>query len=158
PNQTKYSGDFTVPATLRSINLALGFKMFRQGTIAPVGGYQKLELLFMMETVDYDNKHFYGYDYSGTYSTPVPVSQNGSGEYTYRNLAVGYTIGKQRILFDRLVFDYGIRFAIAPAVVSEILNDGVYASMEDYYMTQSRERVFREQLINVHLGLGFLAF
>jgi hypothetical protein len=160
PEQAAYKGNYSVPALLKCVNLGLGFKKFRRGSVAPVGGYQKFEFLLMFETVTYDNKHFVKRD-DYNYDQDVVIPAMGTGEYKYRDFALVYTLGKQRVLFDKLVLDYGMRFAFAPPGFGTALFGIGFAgnsNMESVYRSQSHARLFREQMLNIHLGLGFLAF
>ena len=80
-------------------------------------------------------------------------------EYSYNNVSVAYTVGKQRILGDKIVLDYGLRFAYTPAAnIVTLAGFDTVKDIEDYYRRESRMRMFRQQLINFHVGIGFLAF
>ncbi|OFY84012.1 MAG: hypothetical protein A3F72_18500 [Bacteroidetes bacterium RIFCSPLOWO2_12_FULL_35_15] len=156
PKESKYSGNFSTPAQLTSNNIGFGFKVFRRGNIAPVGKYQKFEILLFFEKVKYENNNFTTHEQN--YYENVPITL-GTGEYTYRNFAITYSLGKQRIFFNKLVMDYGIRAAITPVVIPT----GLYTvdnvrDMDDRFKVDSRFRIFRQQLFNFHIGLGFLAF
>jgi hypothetical protein len=160
PYDVKYGGDFSMPASLTSINFGLGLKTFKRGFLAPVGRYNKLEFLFMLETVTYKNTQFLKKNNDNYPYTYDPFTA-GEGTYKYKNFAIVYSIGRQRVLFNKLVLDYGIRFAYTPSinVVSIIVADNADKNdMENYYRNASRNRVFREQLLNFHIGIGFLAF
>jgi hypothetical protein len=157
PNNNKYTGDFSKPALLRSVNIALGLKTFGSGFIAPVGKYNKFEVVLMFETVTYNKDKFEHLDPN---NSGVFVKENlGKGEYLYKNVSFAYTIGKQRILADKIVIDYGLRIAYTPAVnIITLAGFDTVNDIEDYYRRESRMRMFRQQLINFHLGIGFLAF
>ena len=45
PSTSRYGGDFSKPAILSSVNFGGGIKLFKQGCLAPIGSYIKLELL-----------------------------------------------------------------------------------------------------------------
>ncbi len=158
PEGARYGGNYSKPALLTSFNIAIGMKAFKTGYIAPVGRYYKAEMLFMFEKLRYDNEHF---------MKPVDDEpQNdtlytlGTGEYSYRNFALTYTIGKQRVLWDKIVFDYGIRLALTPAmnIVSMASIGDHVNSVEIYYRRYSHSRVAHQQFVNIHVGIGFLAF
>lgn len=154
----KYGGKFTKPALLTSVNIGLGVKFFKTGFIAPVGRYRKLEFLFLFEKVKYDYQHFKkAVDSDPINDTPYTL---GAGEYNYKNVAFAYTIGKQRILYDKIVLDYGLRFAWSPALNIISLTGGFDDSptVEVYYRRQANLRIAREQMVNFHIGIGFLAF
>jgi len=167
-NEATYTGDLTKPAQLSSFNLGLGFKFYAKGFIAPLGRYQKLEFLLLFSTVNYDNTHFQQPDqqvynqYYG-YSTTIkggPVSL-GPGTYSYTNFVLAYTLGREVIVGDRIIIDYGFRLAVAPfaVVTTDPTSSGPSNnSIENIYNYDSGWRLFREQLLNLHLGLGFLPF
>jgi hypothetical protein len=160
PDAANYVGDFYTPALLTSVNLGIGMKVFKQGYIAPLGRYRKFEFLFMMEKIKYDNTHFISanYYYGGSPSTPVLYTA-GEGVYKYKNVSLTYTIGKQQTFFEKIILDYGIRFGCTPARnIISVLNGNDALEISGYYRKETRKRIFREQLINIHLGIGFLAF
>lgn len=152
-----YTGNYSTPAQLSSTNIGIGIKLFRRGSIAPVGKYQKFELLLFFENVKYNNTKFSVDDRSYPYDN-VPTTY-GSGNYNYRNFALTYSLGKQHIYYDKFVVDFGIRAAITPVVIPTgmILVDNVRGP-EDRFKVDSRFRIFRQQLFNFHIGIGFLAF
>ena len=71
------------------------------------------------------------------------VSANGGG------FSAAFSLGRQRVFADRIVLDGGVRFAIAVA-----------GEPGTGYGSQFRvtDRVFYNQLVNLRLGIGFLAF
>jgi hypothetical protein len=149
-----YRSNYSNPIVLSSVNIGLGFKFFRRGTLAPLGKYSKFELLMLFETVTYDKTQFTTQVNGNTTDATL-----GEGIYNYKNFTITYTIGRQRIFFNALVVDYGIRFGVSPLVVpSFLLNDGYHEDIETIFRDDSRYRIFRQQLVNLHLGIGFLAF
>ncbi len=154
-----YDGDFSTPAVLSSVNIGGGIKIFNHGCIAPVGKYVKFEILIFNETVVYDSEHFYVTDYPT--SSQVKVKQ-GAGTYNYRNFALTFTKGTQRVFFNKIVLDYGFRFGLVPAGFTTFLFNGLDSSdsksMEQDFKIHATYRIFREQLLNLHIGIGFLAF
>jgi hypothetical protein len=160
PGNARYIGDPSVPVQLSSLNFAIGLKFFKKGFVAPIGRYRKLEVLLLSEKVKYDNHSFVRADsYNYPYSEIPYVA--GTGEYDYQNIAFAYTIGKQRAIADVIVLDYGIRFGILPGGVFAMAGSGSYSSdisMEQYFRRTSWARLYRQQLINFHIGINFLAF
>lgn len=158
PGGYKYAGNFSKPALLRSFNLSLGIKTFKKGFIPPVGRYRKLEVLMFFEKIKYDYQNFAHAD-PNDYDLTVKGSL-GKGEYSYKNVAFACTFGYQRILNDKISLDYGIRFAYTPAlnIITIAAGDEYTTNVTAYFRRESNLRIAREQLINVHLGIGFLAF
>ncbi|CAN5499261.1 hypothetical protein BH10BAC1_BH10BAC1_13900 [soil metagenome] len=161
PGSYKYVGDYSKPALLRAVNFSLGIKRFRKGFIPPVGRYRKMEVLLLFEKIKYDYQNFGkpdpSYSYDGSHYILTPM---GTGEYSYRNISFACTFGNQRVLNDKIVLDYGIRIAYGPAlnIITLTAGDEFAKSTEHYYRRESNLRVAREQLVNFHLGIGFLAF
>lgn len=159
PNGSKYIGNYSKPALLSSVNFSFGLKSFKRGFVAPVGRYRKMEVVLLFETVKYDYKNFAQPDPNSSSSEPVRIDL-GSGQYSYRNVSFAYSFGKQRILNDKFVLDYGIRFAYTPAIniITIAVAEEYITTVENYYRRVANLRIARQQLINFHLGIGFLAF
>jgi hypothetical protein len=116
----------------------------------------------LFEKIKYDYTKFAIAD-PNSYSSPTTYihSNLGEGEYSFKNIAFAYTIGNQRMLGDKITLDYGIRFAYSPAlniITLASVADAYSSSAESYFRRASNLRIAREQLINIHLGIGFLAF
>lgn len=150
------------PMKLVSNNVSIGFKFFGRAYIAPVGKYKKLELLLLLNDLTYDKTAFTGTDNS-TYGTVPPARSIGTGNYNYKTIAIAYTIGRQRVIADRIVLDFGTRIGIVPAGLIP-LTDDLYISLindqspENLFKFDTYARQLRFQLINFHIGIGFLAF
>ncbi|MGZ4035346.1 MAG: hypothetical protein ACXVP4_10820, partial [Bacteroidia bacterium] len=159
PNNTKYGGDFSKPALLNVVNLGIGIKFFNKGFLAPVGIYKKFEVLYMMETLKYNNTNFLSKNTS-VYPPVDTAITEGEGMYKYKNVAFAFTLGNQRALSDKIILDYGIRISYTPAVnfATLLAGDEFINDMHGEYRRAVNFRVFREQLINFHIGISFLAF
>ncbi len=151
------------PMQMKLINLTMGFKFFR-GYLAPMGKYLKLDLLYFMEKISFDPdgfspSHVYGLKY-----TPP------EDHYSFHNIGIGLSMGKQRILFDRLIVDTGFKIGVLPAAfftlidaadITEFFSSNLeYQHQQlDYQIKQKAiRRMQGSQLINFHIGIGFLAF
>ena len=158
PEGTRYGGSFSKPVLLTSINIGLGVKFFKSGFLAPTGRYRKLEVLMMLESVKYDKDNFLK-SVNGNL-TQDTLYTLGVGEYKYKNVSFVYSFGKECILNDKIVLDYGVRFALTPQVniITLMASDEFINSTEDYFRHQANMRITREQLVNFHIGIGFLAF
>ncbi|MCX6297053.1 MAG: hypothetical protein NTX97_13530 [Bacteroidetes bacterium] len=158
PEGARYGGGFSKPVLLTSMNVGLGVKFFKSGFIAPTGRYRKLEVLMLFESVKYDKDNF-------RKSVNGDVSQDtlytlGKGVYKFKNVSFVYSFGKECILNDKIVLDYGIRVALTPQfnIITLMAGDEFINSTEDYFRHQANMRITREQLVNFHIGIGFLAF
>ena len=152
-NKYTYKGKDKFPAVVDTKGFSLGFKIFSSRKIAPIGHYIKGEALVLWNTLSYDPKGAYqtvsGYN-SGSYQTTrVPVDEparkiNSSGG------GAAISLGRQRVFYNRLVVDAGVRFAVVIAQEPYISGYGSEFRILD--------RVFYNQFVNFRLGLGFLAF
>lgn len=156
------------PMQIRAINFGIGFKFFQSGSLAPIGKYKKLELLFMFNHLTYKRDGFTYYDNSYSGYGQYRTLTVGKGDYQFNTFAITYAIGRSRVLFDKLIFDCGIRFGLTPAGVWGYVNQngdfldtssssGTLAAEQDFRY-HANMRMFRCQLFNFHIGLSFLAF
>ena len=159
-----YAYNLNVPMQLYSHNIGVGLKFFKGGTFAPVGKYNKLEFLLFFTHLTYNNKAFVASENTNqTFGYNPPKQAVGTGDYSYKTFALIYNFGRQRILFNRIVLDYGTRIGIVPGGFIPILDDTTVSlvndmSPENLFKYDTYARLFRYQLINVHIGIGFLAF
>jgi len=164
----KYKASDKKPIQLTSTNFSIGFKFFRSGFIAPVGKYTKLDFILLVEKIKFQ-KNAFGNDPAT--SAPIAI---GSGVYEYNSFAIALTIGRQRC-FDKIIIDTGIRFGIVPFPIlkeisseinpfdSQSPNTGARYNYNQYSNTINMEedktaRIMGAQLINFHIGIGFIAF
>ncbi len=152
----RYKGKERYPATLISRGFSIGYKLFPKARIAPVGTYIKWDIIGLFNTLKFSTEGVTQRTVvGGTGWTPVSIQYlpipletkklNNSG------FSVAFSLGRQRVYADRIVLDGGIRFAIAFA-------NSPYSSIG--YGTKFRvtERLFYNQIVNLRLGIGFLAF
>lgn len=164
----KYYPTSALPSELSSNNLSIGLKFFHAGTLAPVGKYRKFELVFFSTKLLYEPSAFEA-EYYDTYyynTTTYKLQKTfGTGEYDFKSFALTYTIGRQRVLFDCLVIDYGFQLGVHPAglysfAAGDLVDSGSTALLtpEEYSKVITNQRLFRYESFNFHIGLGFLAF
>lgn len=157
------------PMQINSTNIAAGFKFFQAGSLAPVGKYKKLEVLMMLNKLTYSATEFRYYD---NYTLQFEKKKLGTGNYNVNSFAITYTMGRSRVLFDRMVIDHGLRIGVAPIAVFKAFSDAgffttdasVYyesvlnnAKIEKALKDDVQKRLFRFQAINYHIGISFLA-
>lgn len=131
---------------MNSRGASLALKVFRKDRFAPVGPYAKWEVIFYSSQLTIKPyKIFYPYN-------NVTVEYGGVKELISAGGAFGF--GRQKVLNDRIVIDLGLRGAI---VYTVNLDYGA-----TYYEQNLLDKVFDkmvlQQLINIRLGIGFLAF
>lgn len=152
---------------LKTTNFSIGFKFFKKRYENPLGRYRKMELILVNDKVLMDKNEFY-YDLNYPYAAmkyTVP-----DAPYKYKSVVFAYTMGKQRVLFDKIVLDYGLRIGLNcnyflrnGSIMNEILRIASEKTNEDITLdTQLKEaaniRISQSQFINAHLGFRFLAF
>ena len=151
---------------LRTINIGLGCKFFHFGTLAPVGKYNKLEILLFLSHLTYDKDKSFPLGQTGTNGQQMYQSL-GEGDYQFKSFALAYTVGRSRVFWDKIVLDYGLRLAISNGIFTYMGNalwddtgNSSYGSTDiTKAMRQDvNKRIFREQLVNFHIGISFLAF
>jgi hypothetical protein len=148
---------------LNTVNISVGFKFFRSRYLNPVGRYRKWEVILIMNKLEMEKNGFY-YTMNNQ-SKPYPLS---IVDEQFQSIVIAYTIGKQRVLFNKIVLDYGIRFGINYSyvfsdlnIVKELVewdNFDYDASLAGKLKSQANGRTFGAQLVNAHIGLRFLAF
>ena len=148
----RFTGDRHKPAVLSSLGIGLGFKLFKRENLAPYGPYVKWEFMFFSNSIDYDNENWVKSDPFPPYNN-VKVKQ-GTGNVTFEAIGIGFSFGRQRIFFDKLIVDRGLKFMVLPTIVgSSSTTSSVSAAMEE----EGIRRLFLHQLINFHIGIGFPA-
>jgi hypothetical protein len=153
------------PIQLTSNNFSIGFKLFYGGTFAPVGKYIKPEVSLLFENVIYDRFAFRPNNPNPDTTIYLDFSKMpiGRGEYQFTSFVISITAGRQRILFDKIMVDYGVRIGMAPlAILSKFSfkddeNQSI-GKMEEHIKKDSDDRMLRFQLISLHLGIGLVSF
>jgi hypothetical protein len=153
---------------LRTTNISVGFKFFKERYLNPYGRYRKVELILMMNRINMDENGFYSimYDYyNGNKVEPYPLYGEAG---KFNSIALAYTMGKQRIFFNKLILDWGLRLGLNYSYVYSNLNPFEFLrnidngntedTLEKRLKDQANARTWGAQLVNVHLGLRFLAF
>jgi len=135
-----------------SFSFSLALKIYSRARItsAPLGRYIRWDVLMNTNKISYPGYSDEMYDYQNNTSSSVLRS---GGSVSYKSLGLAYGFGKQRIFFDNLVLDYGLRFGFTfPLAASEIYKNAHEGEIYDQTET------FFTPFFNVRLGLGFLAF
>lgn len=152
------------PMQLRVYSLVGGFKFFRQQHFAPFGRYRKLDFSVYLQQVSFKKEGF------------PPKYYIQQTDYSFATFGVGYTFGKQRIFFDKLVVDWGIRLGVVPfgnlEYFDEEFGEGIlgfvalankyryvdHSDIRNQLRARADTRVLGAQRVNLHIGIGFLAF
>jgi len=151
-----YTGSLSTPIQLTSYGASIAFKVFSRGFVAPVGRYKKFDCGISFASGKYNNSMFISSD-DGT-----PVG-GGSGDYKAVGVTFGLTVGRQRIFFDKLTVDYGLRFALTGFISKDQTDSDAttidYPSMiHDAIATDCNTRLLHHELVNFVINIGFIPF
>ncbi|MFL5764230.1 MAG: hypothetical protein ACJ77K_09830 [Bacteroidia bacterium] len=132
---------------MRTINYSVGLKRFSRKEIAPLGFYQKYEAFLVRGSLDYQAYELEEQTGNGfAYTTTVYPA----GKLLFKGFGGGYSIGKQRVFFDKMLVDYGARgtmmictFHTPSAYLKQIAGKAQDANII---------------MLNVFVGINFLAF
>lgn len=152
----------------QSINLSVGLKLFKKRYLNPYGNYRKIEFVLVNSTMKTDpNAFVWESDYS---NHTKPADPNIQNKYKSKSVVLAYTTGRQRIYYDKLILDFGLRLGFAAGKLYRGLfyvdnSDGYIKSTETSsdvvdakLKALAKDAVFESQIINFHIGLRFLAF
>lgn len=142
--------------------------------IAPLGNYFQVGLDYHMFNLEPNAKAFSSPDFNAVFETYQangfsPSSPNLNQKQNGAALAFSFEWGKQRIFWDRVVGNLGIRSslilskegytglkkAISPNTGSEV---DQRIKLEKYFVNQGRERLAALMLANIYFGIGLLVF
>ena len=147
----------------KSFNVSVGFKFFKKKYMNPYGRYRKVEFILVNNTVNIDPDAFVWQSY---YFNDEKVTI--SGKQKFKTFAFAYTIGKQRVFYDKLIFDWGIRFGLEGSRFFRMFlyenddysrsNGTLNEAVTNQLKNLSKAAVFESQLLSFHIGLKFLAF
>lgn len=150
--------------TISNRNISLYWKFFGRKYIAPWGNYHRIDLIFMsykvkenfIESASYTIKDQYYYEASGiTVQTPRTVSvPPPMDEKTYNSFMLGYSIGKQRILYDKVIIDYGAQLGLMFSAAGA----GQRMGGSEMFKANMEKRINNASWLNINIGLGYLAY
>jgi hypothetical protein len=140
-----YLGHDKYPAYLNSKTFSIGYKLFASDKFAPVGKYIKWDALVVL------NKLIYNPDDVVVNKTNTRLTEEEPNAKSVGG-GLALSVGHQRVFYDKLVLDYGLRIALAVCPANYSSN---YARNIFYYST---ERTLFNQFVNFRIGIGFLAF
>jgi hypothetical protein len=130
--ESKYDHDLdeiTGTHFIKQNSIVFCIKNYYRNSIPPIGGYFKVSISFtdnqFSETIDFD----------------VPIKKYG--------VKIGAGFGKQRVLFDQIVLDYGIS---ANLNLIDVLN------FDNYPEETPIMRIFIRDQLYIHFGIGYLLF
>lgn len=148
-NSKHFNGSNTLKSKMNVYGIGINPKFFLSDHIAPLGSYLKPELLLLLYTVN-SNIEDIGDE------KDIPDFKNYS---PYKAFAISLEFGKNYILFNRLMLDFGFQ---AGLVFNGSMRPGFADSYEynekNYYNFTPKKRLIGNYLFNARLGIGFLVF
>ncbi len=112
------------------------YRFWRRGNIAPIGPYQKLEVLYVYYQVSDSSRQF------------PPGGQEMLGRF--HDLAITLTIGTQRILKGNFTYHYGIQ----TGTLLSLFNANFESSADPQHLGAAR--IIRNLSFTVNFGIGML--
>ncbi|MEA3495540.1 MAG: hypothetical protein U9R42_05830 [Bacteroidota bacterium] len=175
---TTWSDDGYEPTRIRSDGLGyinaksmgLYYKSYFNH-IAPLGAYFKIQVDWIFYKVNYDSNDILDkiiYDNGHNNRTYSPeYLPNYQLDKRYTAWSFNMKFGNQRILFDRIVLDYGIDFGTVLKGISgnsgwdswiELGELSEEITTDNYFDLVSKARLFDLYFIGLDFGIGFLAY
>ncbi len=133
---------------LRTNTLAIGVKLFTKDWIAPLGSFIKFDFEYMISSLDSVSE----LTANSYYNNDIELEDFDNGK-KYYHTGIYMTIGKQRVVFDRILLKYGIRAGVvimAPRGVDQSIDSDKYLN----YLI--KRRLFSSSILNFQLGVGVL--
>jgi len=137
-------------AGIKGFSYGVSYKFFHRntfGSLAPVGNYSKLDLSILSYNVT-------------PHSSILSVNQyNTDSTQHFITPVLTYTFGKQRVLFDNIIFNMGVQFGFVPDVALSLLKELRETESppeRDRIKVTAEKRLFSYYLIHFTVGIGFL--
>lgn len=123
---------------IRQNSFGIGYQIFNQGGIAPVGSFVKISFLININSVD-----------------PYMDFPDPSTFYTAK---FGFSFGRNRIIKDKIIFSYGFSSYINTSVFSVINHYIRYDKNPDTVISNSDAeiKILGRDILNLNLGIGYI--
>lgn len=155
----EYNDD--VQPTFSPTTLGVFFKFRGYNRIAPLGYYQRLSLTYISTKVEYNPEDLKKVEnirsISGSGSGPQfgdDPWQNINGN-SYSCLAIGYGIGTQRVLANRILLTYGIEVMV-PVINQYSQSLFFTADIDEHFKKTANSIGGSTNFLSFHMGFGIL--
>lgn len=164
---------FDEKGNVSGFSLGMFYRAYTSKSLAPLGNYFQVGLESMSYKVTPIGNSLRNTDYVriGNNFNAIPTGStvslpNVNEDSRWNSLAISFDFGRQRVIFDRLVWNYGIQnsYIIAGEGVSGLqdlfLSDEINGREYDedqYLATKGRRRLSSMLFLNIYMGVGFLA-
>ncbi|MGZ4048686.1 MAG: hypothetical protein ACXVNN_04935 [Bacteroidia bacterium] len=129
------------------INYSFGIKRFGKKSIAPVGFYTKIEGYFIEGWINYKSySDLDRYTYNSLIGYP-------GGRINFKGAGGAYSVGKERIFFDKFPVDFGARATLMALFYTTNSSDH-----EKQLAVNATDPINFMPVFNIYIGIGFLAF
>ena len=151
---------------IKGQNYALYGKLFNRNYIAPWGRYMMFGVNIQRFTCTYNPAEMQLRYTSYSYDNYPPVSDFGPPEQTFTRFDVLFGFGRTRVIFNRIMLDYGFNvnmFALANTLFDNVsADDGIFnqrnSSNYQYMENTAPWRVRGVNRFNAFLRVGVLLF
>lgn len=156
-------GDITISNT----NFSLYWKFFGRKYIAPWGNYHRIDFILMNYRVKenfingatYAIQDYYYYQATGNsqYKYRYETLPSPTDDKSYFSFMFAYGIGKQRVLYDKIVVDLGAQLGLmfGAAGAQDRMSKG---SGSQTFNANMQKRINNASWLNINIGLGYLAY
>ncbi len=160
-----YFGDVKLNANFASLYIKF-YPFGRRGVIAPVGNYNKFELIIGMIggktggwSSDFYDPELSRYNNNGE-SLILPEFSDLNYQLDEKVVGLVYTFGNSWAFTDKLLFDFSTQFGwlIGSNIFSDISPSDNSGEAESTYEQQAIDRVQGAFLMNFNFGIGYFIF
>lgn len=135
---------------ISAMDISFDYKVFFKA-LAPYGKYLKLGLKNIHGKVSFNASDFdYTNEHGEIYSPDL-----GTGKFNTFTLDFGW--GKQQIWFRKMIVDAGVDMCFSGSMFTAVLGEYQTTKQTDYIANEAINRTLRMHLLNMHIGIGYLA-
>lgn len=156
--QENYFWAKTPVGMISAYDINLHYTLFKKDYLAPFGKYYQFDFGLLRYKSTYDKKMLIKYmesygDVPGEV-IDIPFEDN---KY-YNSLYLGYSQGRKRVFYDKLLVNYGWQICFLPNAFESAFSGIANARNDNYFELMGESRVFSHMFFNLKLGVGLLIF
>lgn len=145
-------------------NISLYWKFFGSKYIAPWGNYHRIDFVYMSYKVKQNLVNSATYTIYDQYNMQATGNTNQQArvvsvpppndDNTYSSFMFAYGVGKQRILYDKVILDFGAQLGF---MFSAAGANGRMGGSE-LFNANMQKRINNASWFNINIGIGYLAY
>lgn len=138
----------------------LHYTFFSQNSIAPLGSYTQLEFGIINYKIFYDEDDLLE-ELQDDYDSGINSITDYKNISPYSAMYLGFSLGKKRVYFNRLIVNTGVQFCYVPSSKPfDFLSDIIESSFSErtYLKEMAKRRIGSHMLFNINIGVGVLIF